>query len=191
MADRILLHICCGPCAIAPVRRLREEGFEVTGLFFNPNIHPLSEYLKRRDGLARVAERMDLPVIYKDDDYDPQAYFRAVAHREANRCFHCYQMRLEKTAFIAKRGRFQAFTSTLLYSKLQKHEMIARVGCDMAAHGVGFLYRDFRPGWKEGIETSKEWGIYRQDYCGCLFSEYERRRGLLDEQPGRSPGDGE
>ncbi|MFA7167134.1 MAG: epoxyqueuosine reductase QueH, partial [Desulfoplanes sp.] len=98
---RILLHICCGPCAIYPVQALREQGFEVIGLYFNPNIHPLQEYLKRREGLVETAERLKLKVIYKDADYDPKTYLRAVAFREANRCFHCYTMRLEKTWSVA------------------------------------------------------------------------------------------
>jgi hypothetical protein len=172
---RILLHICCGPCAIYPVQVLRDQGFEVIGLYFNPNIHPLQEYLKRREGLVETAERLKLKVIYKDADYDPKKYLRAVAFREANRCFHCYTMRLEKTWSVAKRGGFDAFSTTLLYSKFQKHELIADLGRDIAGQGqTGFHYQDFREGWKQGIDLSKEWGIYRQQYCGCIYSEMER-----------------
>ena len=179
---RVLLHICCGPCTIHPVEALRAEGHEVTGLFYNPNIHPLTEYLRRREALAQVAERLDLTVIYKDGEYDPQRYFREVSHREPNRCFHCYGLRLERARQIASRGGFDAFTSTLLYSKLQKHEVIADLGRDLAGGGSpAFLYRDFREGWRHGIETSKAWGIYRQQYCGCLYSEFERFKPRLAE----------
>lgn len=172
---RILLHMCCGPCAIAPVRRLQDAGFEVTGFFYNPNIHPLMEYKRRRDGALEVAERLGFKVIVKDEEYDTQKYFRAVSFREQNRCFHCYTMRLERTAQIAGRGRFDAFSTTLLYSKFQKHDVIAQVGRDMQTGcPSAFHYQDFREGWKEGIDTSKEWGIYRQQYCGCLYSENER-----------------
>jgi len=181
---RILLHMCCGPCAIAPVRALMAEGYEVTGLYYNPNIHPLMEYKRRRDALAEVAARLGFKVIYKDADYDPKAWFRAVAQREDNRCFHCYAMRLERTAQMARRGKFDCFSTTLLYSKFQKHEMIAQLGRDMAGAGqCGFLYQDFREGWKEGIETSKDWGVYRQQYCGCLYSENERYARELDDPP--------
>ena len=170
----MLLHICCGPCSITTIRTLQDQGVEVTGLFYNPNIHPLTEYVKRRDGCLEVAEKYGVRVIVKDDEYQPQAWFRAVAHRENNRCFHCYAMRLERTASIARRGGFDAFTSTLLYSKMQKHDEIAALGRDLETSKARFLYHDFREGWKEGIEISKEWGIYRQQYCGCLYSENER-----------------
>jgi hypothetical protein len=178
---RLLLHICCGPCAIYPVQVLRDQGYDVTGLYFNPNIHPLQEYLKRRQGVVETAERLDLPVIYKDKDHDPASYLRAVAFRENNRCFHCYTMRLEKTWSVAKRGGFDCFTSTLLYSKFQQHQAIADLGRDIAGRGATqFLYQDFREGWKQGIDTSKEWNIYRQQYCGCIYSEMERYRRDLE-----------
>lgn len=186
-SKRILLHICCGPCAIYPVSLLRDQGYEVIGLYFNPNIHPLQEYLKRREGLQETAERLQLKVIYKDADYDPKAYLRAVAFREANRCFHCYTMRLEKTWSVAKRGGFDAFSTTLLYSKFQKHELIASLGRDIAGQGqTSFYYQDFREGWKQGIDLSKQWGIYRQQYCGCIYSEMERYqndlKAVIDEK---------
>lgn len=172
---RLLLHACCGPCSIAPVRHLLAEGFEVTALFYNPNIHPLQEYRRRAEAMAAAAERLGISVIWKHGEYDPSVYFRAVTFRETNRCFHCYQLRLERTAQIARKGGFDAFSSTLLYSKMQKHEMIADLGRDLAGgSSCEFLYRDFREGWKEGIEVSKEWGLYRQQYCGCLYSEAER-----------------
>lgn len=185
MAQRILLHVCCGPCAIVPVRRLQDAGWEVTALFHNPNIHPLTEYVKRREGARDVAHKFGLNFICKDDEYDPQTYFRAVSHRESNRCFHCYSLRLERAHSIAKRGRFDAFTSTLLYSKNQKHETIASLGRDIAGGGAPvFHYEDYRTGWQEGIDTSKKWGIYRQQYCGCLYSESERFRKELQKMSG-------
>lgn len=171
---RILLHICCGPCAAYTVKALQDEGFEVVGLYYNPNIHPLQEYLRRREALVEAAERLGVKVIYKDDEYDPTLWMRAVAFREPNRCFQCHALRLERTAQIARRGGFELFSSTLLYSKHQKHETIASLGRDLAGGKLQFLYRDFREGWREGIETSKAWGLYRQQYCGCLLSEYER-----------------
>ena len=172
---RVLLHICCGPCAITPVRDLQEEGVEVVGFYFNPNIHPLQEYLRRRDGAMEAADRLGIKLICKDEEHDPGEYLRAVAFRENNRCFLCYSMRLERTRSIARRGRFDAFSSTLLYSRFQKHEQIMILGRDLAGQGSpAFLYRDFRSGWKHGIEISKEWGIYRQQYCGCIYSEFER-----------------
>lgn len=172
---KILVHLCCGPCAITPVQALQDEGMEVTGLYYNPNIHPLQEYLRRREGVTEVALRLGFPVIYKDDEYDPTLFFRAVTFREKERCLPCYALRLERTQSIARRGRFDAFTTTLLYSKFQKHETIRSVGENLVQGSeLVFYYQDFRAGWSEGIAQSKDWGVYRQQYCGCLYSEGER-----------------
>ena len=177
----ILLHICCGPCAIYPLRALRDQGHAVTGLFYNPNIHPLQEYLRRRSSAQDVGERFGLRMIFLDREYDPQAYMRRVAFRENSRCLLCYQLRLERTLSIARRGKFEGFSSTLLYSKQQQHTVIARLGSELAGEGrVGFVYQDFRLGWQEGVQQSLEWNLYRQDYCGCLYSEFERFQDRLD-----------
>lgn len=182
---RVLLHMCCGPCAIVPIRRLQEEGHEVTGFFWNPNIHPLREYLRRREAVQDVARELGISVICKDGEYDPKLWFRAVSFREENRCFHCYALRLERAMSIARRGRFDAMTTSILYSRKQRHDMVRQLGEDMAGGGsVRFLYRDFREGWQEGIETSKGWGVYRQQYCGCLYSEGERYARELREVSG-------
>lgn len=173
--QRVILHICCGPCAIYPVQDLRGQGYEVVGLFYNPNIHPLQEYLRRRQGAMEVARRLDLKMIWKDDEYDPGLFLRHIAFREASRCHLCYQLRLDRTMSIAGRGNFDFFSTTLLYSIHQQHDRIARLGREMTGNKtLRFLDRDFRPGWKAGIEQSLEWGIYRQTYCGCLYSEVER-----------------
>lgn len=178
---RLLLHICCGPCSITTLKSILDEGFDVTGLFYNPNIHPLTEYVKRRDGCREVAEKLGIKVIVKDDEYDPQTWFRDVVFREGNRCFHCYARRLERTAQIARKGGFDYFSTTLLYSKYQKHDDIAALCRDLQTEKTRFYYHDFREGWREGIKTSKEWGIYRQQYCGCLYSENERYRNELEK----------
>ncbi len=172
--SRVLLHICCGPCATYPVPQLREEGFEVMGYYFNPNIHPYTEYIKRKAALEQYAEISGLKVIY-DEKYNPLEYFQSIAYRESRRCFLCYQIRLEQAAHIAKRGKFDYFTTTLLVSQYQKHNWIREVGEAMGQkYGVPFLYRDFRAGFKETGELSREMGLYRQQYCGCLYSEMER-----------------
>ena len=174
-AKRLLLHICCGPCAIYPVQTLRAQGFEVVGLFYNPNIHPLQEYLRRRQGLEQTAEHLGLRVICKDEEYDPAAYMRHIVFRENNRCLLCYHLRLERTMSMARRGKFDAFSTTLLYSIQQRHEVIAQLCRDLAGgQRLQFVDQDFRPGWKQGVQQSLDWGIYRQQYCGCLYSEVER-----------------
>jgi len=172
---RIVVHCCCGPCSIYPFQVLKEKGWEIFALFYNPNIHPLTEYLQRRNAFIEVCKYFDIKYLCMDKDYNPQEYFRLVNFRENNRCFYCYQLRLEKSFYIARRGKFDYFTTTLLYSKFQKHNLIKDLALDMRTGSkVNFYYYDFREGWSIGQEQSKKMGIYRQQYCGCLYSEVER-----------------
>lgn len=172
--SRILLHTCCGPCSIYPVSALRSENFAVHGFFYNPHIQPYQEFEKRLKTLQAFAGTVELPLIIRAD-YDLETFFRQVAFRETNRCIYCYSLRLYAAARLAKKSRFDAFTTTLLYSRHQKHELIASI-CEEVSrkHGIAFLYRDFRAGWGEGQQRAKALGIYRQQYCGCIYSEMER-----------------
>lgn len=209
---KILLHICCGPCAITTVEHLQNEGFEVSGLFYNPNIHGASEYLRRKEGALEVAARLNFPLyVAPEPEYAPQEFFRAVTFKETNRCLFCYKLRLQKLFDLARSGELGSYShvsSSLLYSRYQRHQAILaigqrlamgqinqncpesepanlQVGCGSIAGEVGlspeqalpgpqFYYADFRAGWSRGITLSKKWGIYRQKYCGCLYSETER-----------------
>ena len=183
---KLLLHICCGPCAVYPVEVLRAADHEIEGYFDNPNIHPYQEYLRRVEALEDFAAQVGLPVIW-NQDYDIEEFFRLVAFREGERCHFCYQLRLGRAARMAKARGFEAFTSTLLYSRYQKHDLICEVARQAAAEaGVAFYYEDFRQGWAEGIAQSKARGLYRQSYCGCLFSERERSRQRLKRAPEKS-----
>ncbi len=174
---KVLLHTCCAPCAIHPVRVLRADGCDVMGFFYRHNIHPYTECLKRQEALRDYAGRIGLRVIYQEG-YDLEGFLRGAAFRESTRCHQCYHDRLHAAAMIARRGRFDAYSSTLLYSRFQKHDLIREIGEAVGREaGVAFLYRDFRVGWKEGIDVSKELGIYRQPYCGCIYSEKERYLG--------------
>ncbi|RJP87700.1 MAG: hypothetical protein C4518_11705 [Desulfobacteraceae bacterium] len=171
---RLMLHVCCGPCAIYPVKTLRENGADVMGYFYNPNIHPFTEWSKRRQTFSTYAESISLPVIYQKT-YDLEGFLQKVVFREKNRCAVCYHDRLLSAARIAKNGNFDCFSSTLLYSKFQNHNLIRSIGEAIGASaGIDFFYQDFREGWKEGIITSKELNMYRQQYCGCIYSETER-----------------
>jgi epoxyqueuosine reductase len=176
---KLLLHICCGPCAVYPVEVLSAGGHEVEGYFDNPNIHPHQEYLRRVKALEDFAGQVGLRVTWSQN-YDIEEFFRLVAFREGERCRFCYQLRLSRAARMAKTGGFEAFTSTLLYSRYQQHDLIQEVARQAAAEaGVAFYYEDFRRGWAQGIAQSKSMGLYRQSYCGCLFSERERARQKL------------
>ncbi len=171
---KVLLHVCCVNCLLYPLKALQREGVEVWGFFYNPNIHPYQEYARRRDALKEYVERIGLRMIWRDS-YDLKKFLQAVVFREGKRCQICYHMRLEATAQVARHGRFDAFSTTLLYSKHQKFSLVADIGEALGRqYGVNFLLRDFREGWREGIEESKALGLYRQQYCGCIYSEKER-----------------
>lgn len=171
---KILLHTCCGPCTVVPLRRLRQEGADVWGVYHNPNIHPFREWDRRREALEALAGTDGFRLL-PHTQYDPTEWIRSVAFREGERCRVCYHARLRHVAFLARRGRFGAFSTTLLYSKFQKHELIREIGEAIGSEvGVPFLYRDWRTGWTEGMEASKALGLYRQPYCGCVYSEWER-----------------
>ena len=171
---KVLLHICCAPCAIYPVESLRMGGAEVMGFFYRHNIHPYKECERRQEALQHYAEQINLR-LFCQEGYDLEGFIRNVAFRETDRCTFCYHDRLKCAAKFAKRGQFDYFTSTLLYSKFQKHDTIKSIGESIAKDvGVPFLYVDFRSGWKQGIKESKDMGMYRQQYCGCIYSEKER-----------------
>lgn len=172
---RLLIHICCGPCLIYPLRQLRTKGFEVEGVFYNPNIHPVAEYKKRRQAAEEFSRTEGVSIIYPD--YKPEEFFRAVNLKEkvSERCSLCWKMRLEKTAAIAKANGFDYFSTTLLVSPYQNQEILKDTG-DRAAEdaGISFHYDDFRPGFKQAHQDARAKGIYCQNYCGCIYSEIER-----------------
>ena len=171
---KVLLHICCAPCTVYTLAALRAEGADVTGFFHNPNIHPYTEFRKRQEALVQYGRVALLPLI-ADDAYDIDAFLRAAWAAGKDRCLACYRMRLTAAFEKAAALGVEAVTTTLLYSIYQKHEAIAQIGGELSArYGLPFLYRDFRQGWKEGRDEAARLGIYRQAYCGCIFSEYER-----------------
>ena len=171
---KTLLHICCAPCANRCIDVLEKDGFQVSGFWYNPNIHPFTEYRSRRNCLREYAQSIGLPLIEKND-YGLRPFVRAVAEDIEKRCVKCYEMRLFETARQAKELGFDSFTSSLFISPYQNHELMKEVAERAASeYGVAFLYRDFRPYFKEGQEKARELGFYMQKYCGCVFSEEER-----------------
>ncbi len=174
---KLLLHTCCGPCSIYPLRVLREAGAQVMGFFYRGNIHPFSEGEKRLRTLQTYAAQIDLQLIVQKA-YDLEGFLRQAAYREKDRCRFCYYDRLKTTALLARKGKMDAFSSTLLYSKFQNHDLIRSIGEAVAVEtGIAFHYQDYRCGWKEGVERSRQLGMYRQQYCGCIYSEKERFAG--------------
>ena len=179
---RVLLHICCANCAIHPFEQLQGRGDDVVGFFFNPNIHPYQEYQKRLISLKEYSEKARLEMIYRDE-YLLEEFLMNVSHRVNERCGYCYRLRLEKTAREAKEKGFDCFSTTLLQSTHQNHGLIRETGERVGKEiGVAFCYKDFRPGWRRGLEVSKAMGLYRQHYCGCIYSEKERYVGKQESR---------
>jgi epoxyqueuosine reductase len=215
---KLLLHCCCAPCSVSCIGSLRAEKIEPHLFWYNPNIHPYTEYKSRRDCLNEFAKNENL-ALTSVDEYGLRVFLNEVysqtdetaqklrinhePHKPTRtktrcvqkvhsvrvicgkkffldssypqRCKKCYLMRLEKTADFAAQEGFSAFSTTLLISPYQDHEEIKRLGEEMAEkYGVEFLYRDFRPLFREGQAGARDANMYMQKYCGCLFSEEER-----------------
>ena len=175
---RVLLHACCAPCLSAPHEFLtQEEGHEVVALWYNPNIHPYTEYLRRLHEVQRYSALRPVEVVYIDE-YPLEVWLRMILDWTATgkfRCEACYRDRLERCAEYASENGFDAFTTTLLLSRHQPHELVRKVASEASKkYDIPFLYRDFRRLWKRSIAISRELHLYRQPYCGCIFSEYER-----------------
>jgi predicted adenine nucleotide alpha hydrolase (AANH) superfamily ATPase len=171
-----LLHTCCAPCSIHCVDTLRQEGIEPVSYWFNPNIHPYTEYRSRKTTLEEYAKSINMRLVI-DNTYGLRNFVKNVIDDLDHRCFYCYQVRLDETARYAAEHHFDSFTTTLLVSPYQKHEALIQAGETAAKkYGVPFLYRDFRPGFKDGQQKARELELYMQKYCGCIFSEEERYR---------------
>ncbi len=167
---KLLLHICCGPCACYPVEILQEAGIEFTGYYFNPNIHPIDEFQRRRENLQILSELKGFPVVYSDVFDQPRWEF--FEGEIVERCRMCYEIRFEEVARKAAEEGYDAFSTTLLVSPYQRHEMIIEICEAMAAkYGIRFYYQDWRPGFRKGQAMAKEYGLYRQKYCGCIKSK--------------------
>ena len=173
---KVLLHICCAPCTIHPFQELSRGGENsVTGFFYNPNIHPFTEMDRRQKALADYALKEKIDVIF--GKYDIENFFKSIGSdiEAPLRCEICWKMRLRGCARHAKRSGFNAFTTTLLVSPYQDRGRILEIGRGLAEEfGIKFIEDDWRPGFRDAQEFARENDIYRQKYCGCLFSEKER-----------------
>ncbi|MDR0496824.1 MAG: epoxyqueuosine reductase QueH [Treponema sp.] len=168
---KLLLHVCCAPCSIKCIEVLAAEGIKPYLFWYNPNIHPYTEYRSRLDSLKLFAEKTELPLVV-EDEYGLRSF---VKNENGDRHHFCYRLRLKKTARFAAENGFDAFSTTLLISPYQNHELIRQTGEELAATFKSeFLYRDFRPRFREGQSQARTAGYYMQKYCGCIFSEEER-----------------
>ena len=173
---KLLVHTCCAPCIIYPLEALKKHGFgQIAGFFYNPNIHPYTEYINRKKALEEYSRKNKIRVFFHK--HDMKNYFRRVSGHEdhGSRCALCWRMRLDETALFASQNDYSHFTTTLLVSPHQDQKVIKMIGEEAAGkYGVEFFYQDFREGFRRSQDKAKEDNLYRQKYCGCLFSERER-----------------
>ena len=197
---KVLLHICCAPCLSGARIGFEKDDIDFTGYWFNPNIHPWREYERRMDELRRYQEMDPVDILYEDQyplftfidnmlkaipdrgNVD-QDHFMSDIEKES-RCKYCYRLRMLSTAKAAKRLGFDGFSTTLLLSKYQNHGLLKEV-CENVSIEVGipFIYKDLRSYWGNSLDRSREFKLYRQNYCGCIFSEQERYRERIISRP--------
>ena len=178
----LLLHVCCAPCLLYPAQVLAERQISFTCYFFNPNIHPFKEFKTRLDTFVSLAESRTYPYVI-ERDYGLRSFLRAVVFQEQRRCIICYRTRLEKSFQRAASLHFSTVSTTLLYSKYQNHQRLVDQSEQLSQqYGLNFSYYDFRVGWQQGIDESISLGLYRQPYCGCIYSEQERYDNKIKKQ---------
>ncbi len=179
----VLVHSCCAHCAAYTVNYWRQQGYEVSALWYNPNIHPYTEHQHRVEAMKSLAQKVNLPLIVAEG-YDIIDYFRQVVghEHELKRCRYCFQLRLSKTAETARQMGFDAFTTTLLISPHQKHDQLREIGNELAeGNGIDFLYIDLRKRYSDSRRMTKPLNLHRQQYCGCVYSEWERYANITIE----------
>lgn len=181
----ILLHICCAPCSLYTVDKLRQDGHKIEGFFYNPNIYPLSEYKFRRQAVVEMANRLNINITFNDDVWQLSRaaclnLTPAVAKQQ--RCANCWRMRLSEAVNAARQGYFDAFTTTLLISPYQDHEAIRNIASRLGQESaIDFYYDDFRAGFRQSQQMARGGCYYRQKYCGCEYSIEEKQRVILRE----------
>ena len=177
----LLLHSCCAPCSSAVLERISKY-FSITILFYNPNITDYEEYLKRKEELKRLIKDVNYQIEIMDCDYDKEKFIEMALGLEDKkegdiRCYKCYKLRLEKTAMLVKENNFDYFTTTLSISPYKNSKWLNEIGEELAnKYNINYLYADFKKknGYKRSIELSNIYHLYRQDYCGCIYSKVER-----------------
>lgn len=178
---KLLLHTCCAPCSVYCIEELKKENIDITSFWYNPNIHPYKEYEARLETLKNYDKKIGIPLIIKDY-YGLREFCKNVTDKLDNRCGYCYLCRLDKTACYAKENGYDAFSTTLLISPYQNHELLKKTGEMLSKkYNIKFLYKDFRPGFRYGQNKARELGLYMQKYCGCIFSEEERYEKLINK----------
>ena len=181
---KLLMHTCCAPCSVYCIDKLREEGIEPTAYWYNPNIHPYTEYKARRNCLKEYTKLINVQAIF-EEEYGLDEFCKEVVKNLNARCVnYCYPVRLRKTFEYAKEHGYDTVTTTLLYSIYQKHDFIKKLMEQYSEeYGIDFLYRDFRVGFWKGHQKAHDLGLYMQKYCGCIFSEEKMVLTHTNERP--------
>lgn len=190
VVPKLLIHSCCAPCSSYVLEYLSEH-FLITLFYYNPNITPEEEYVRRVEEQRRLINVLNpkYPITLEEGEYQPKRFFDSVKGLEhikegGERCFVCFKMRLKEAAILAKEKKFDYFTTTLTISPLKNSAIINEIGQDLAkTYNIAFLPSDFKKknGYRRSVELSKQYDLYRQDYCGCIFSKKEREEFLLSE----------
>ena len=172
---KLLMHTCCAPCSVYCIESLRSEEIEPVLYWYNPNIHPYTEYKTRRDTLKEYGKDIGVQVIF-EEQYGLRSFCKNVIDDLENRCTnYCYRVRLEQTVKYAKENNYDSFTTTLLVSPYQNHNEIKKICEELSEkYNIDFIYKDFREGFRQGQAKARELGLYMQKYCGCVFSEEDR-----------------
>ncbi|MBQ9791384.1 MAG: epoxyqueuosine reductase QueH [Clostridia bacterium] len=190
---KLLLHSCCGPCSSGVIGQVVKD-FDVTILFYNPNIQPNDEYLKRLEAQKTIIDKMNSEYGYNvkliEVDYNPQEFFEVAKGLELEkeggaRCEKCFYLRLDKTASFAKANGYDTFTTTLSISPHKDFELLNKIGKEMSdKHGVDYMCANFKKndGYLNSIKNSKKYEIYRQNYCGCIYSKKESEEYLKNKE---------
>ncbi len=172
--NSVLVHCCCAHCTAYTVDYWRQQEYEVNALWYNPSIHPYMEHQHRLEAMESLAQEVNLPLIITEG-YDVIDYFRQVVGHESQRCQYCFRLRLLKTAETAYQRGFNAFTTSLLISPHRKHGLLQEIGNKISKEkGIDFLYADLRKRYSDSRRMTKGLNLYRQQYCGCIYSEWER-----------------
>ena len=176
MSEKLLLHACCCHCAAYTIQHWKDLGYDLTVFWYNPNIHPFTEHQQRLVALRKMSEIQGFKLI-ENPNYDMVDFLKLVAEKPENRCYYCFTMRLQETARMAREMNMDVFSTSLLISPLQKHDLLPLVGKEQEQkQNVNFLYEDLRKHYSDSRRITKPLGLYTQKYCGCILSEYERYR---------------
>lgn len=173
---KLLLHACCCHCAAYTIQHWIDLGYDTTVYWYNPNIHPYTEHQERLVALRKMSEIQGFKLI-ENTNYDIAEFLNLTAEKQTDRCYYCFTMRLAETAKMAREMEMDVFSSSLLISPLQKHDLLPVVGKEQEQKSnVNFLYEDLRKHYSDSRRITKPLNLYAQKYCGCVLSEYERYR---------------